>query len=112
MSFTIQEIELNSVLKADYVLWYGKEFRNLPQNTQHQLLENLCEWGFGEPPLGCNPLYLQDKERAFMEYTLSLCEGDIGMKPFVLLLPPKIKKYRKWFNEEQNRKFIELFKTK
>jgi hypothetical protein len=110
MSYTEQQKQLNSVLKADYILWYGKEFRNLPYNTQHDLLENLCEWGFGEPPLGCDPSYLQNKEGCFIDYTLTLCEGGIDMKPFVSLLPPKIKKYRKAYEQQQNKLFLSIFK--
>jgi hypothetical protein len=110
MAYTIQQEQLNSVLKADYVLWYGKEFRNLPHNTQHDLLENLCEWGFGEPPLGCNPKYLQNKEGCFMEYTITLSDGGIGLKPFKSLLPQKIKKYIKAYEEQQNKLFLSIFK--
>ncbi len=112
MSYTIQQEQLNSVLKADYVLWYGKEFKNLPQQAQHDLLENLSEWGFGEPPLGCDPLYLQHKESCYMEYTITLSEGGVDLKPFQSLLPQKIKKYIKAYEEQQNKLFLSIFKTK
>ena len=108
MSYTEQQKQLNSVLKADYILWYGKEFKNLPQQAQHDLLENLCEWGFGEPPLGCDPKYLQNKESCYMEFTITLSDGGIDLKPFKSLLPQKIKKYIKAYEEQQERIWMNL----
>jgi hypothetical protein len=75
MALTKEEEKLNSVLKADYVLWFGKRFKELPMEVQHTLLENLCEWGFGFPPLGSNPSYLTDREDCYKEYTIGIGEA-------------------------------------
>ena len=68
MALTKEQEELNSVLKADYVLWFGKKFKKLPKEIQHTLLENLYEWGLDSVIL--DPSI--DKEFAYGKYTWTM----------------------------------------